>query len=458
MAAVPDAEFVGMSALPFGSLFEKFERRLTPEASEIEDDNILPRSLPYIGFFRHAPHQALHCQLDRLLQRRRYSAMAKGPFSDGTNDPEKPIMLSPVLPRTSPYVGFKRHAPPSPMLHFGAIGTPDFSPLSCAMEPLPTTLEENEEFEMPSSLIPLDLDVSLTPVAEPTTRECNAPGFLPQEVWEVILWSAIDVCDILTIASIAPGFLEAVKSPDVWCGRPVRISPSLVRGLAPQLCKWLTVWRRTSKLVLPRSSQLLAEVQRLDPCVPIEVMWRFDQNLKGNGVEVLNHGLAVRRIDDEELVVLGDAPLPKGRTPYLEVRLDERKEAAACSEDELNDFGLGVTACDPEEISELGAVADEVPRSWVVDFTQSSVVLSVNNNEAAKGYSISAYDLHKGDRIGLRVLPNAVEVYLNGVLCETLRPPPAECVPMGIDLFPVLDLYGRTVQISRTAAEEPLPP
>lgn len=39
--------------------------------------------------------------------------------------------------------------------------------------------------------------------------------------------------------------------------------------------------------------------------------------------------------------------------------------------DQINDFGFGVTASDPEELDELGAVADEVPRSWVVDFTQS---------------------------------------------------------------------------------------
>jgi hypothetical protein len=440
--------------MPFGSLFE---RQQTPERAEVEVDNILPRSLPYIGFLRHAPQQALHCQLDRLLQRRRNSTPVKVTdesidLTDGTTDPVKPIMMSPVLPRTSPYVGFKRHAPPSPMLCFGVKGLPAlpaFSPLPAAAFPFPSPLEEGEE-EFQMSLPSSEGDAVVT------TREY--PGRLPQEVWEAILWPAIEVCNVLVISSIARGFPEAVKSPDIWRGRSVRIDPPLVRGLAPYLSTWLPVWRHASKLVLPRSSQLLAEVRRLEPHVPIEVMWRFDQTLKGNGVEVVNHGLTVRRIDDEELVVLGDAPIPKSRAPYLEVCLDERGQAIDCSEDELlNDFGFGVTASAPQEIGELGAVADEVPRSWVVDFTQSSVVLSVNNNEAAKGCAVSAHDLHEGDRVGLRVLPHAVQVYLNGVLCETLSPAPEDCVPAGIDLYPVLDLYGRTVQISRTDAEEPVP-
>jgi len=208
---------------------------------------------------------------------------------------------------------------------------------------------------------------------------------------------------------------------------------------------------------VPRSSQLLAEVALRAPELPIEVAWRFDRHLKGDGVEVLLSGLAARRISDEELVVLGDAPLPcgPGRQPYLEVRLDERSEQGAADGDGLNDFGLGVTACDPEELREIGSVADEVPKSWVVDFTQSSVVLSVNNHNAAKGRGVSAAELRQGDRVGLRVMPDAIEVFVNGALRERLKPCPEERVPEGVSLFPVLDLYGLSTQISRTDADGP---
>jgi len=102
-------------------------------------------------------------------------------------------------------------------------------------------------------------------------------------------------------------------------------------------------------------------------------------------------------------------------------------------------------------------VADEVPRSWVVDFTAASVVLSVNNQEAAKGRCVTADDLREGDRVGLRLMPGLVEVYINGILREQLAPLPEDCVPIASGLFPVIDLYGRTVQVSRTDAEEPLP-
>mmetsp|Transcript_58391 Transcript_58391/g.125473 ORF Transcript_58391/g.125473 Transcript_58391/m.125473 type:complete len:512 (+) Transcript_58391:242-1777(+) len=456
--------------------------------SEKAQGSFLPRSLPHVGFMRHAP-QALKGELDRLLRRRSVEELDlscdKIVPSDTEPEPITEKGHPPVLPRESPYVGFQRHAPPSPMLCFEAIGA--------LPEVLPVLSEQWSDFQLLSDvelsaqqthgdtdalshfmLEPkLESEVWTTPelprVPE-LPRLLQLPqllqpkpwsmpqhlGCLPEEVWGKVLSDVVEVSSIGCLARIARGFPEALRSNDVWSGRPVAIPPGAVQKLAPRLGSWLPVWRGASKLILPRSSQLIAEVTRRVPDLPIEVAWRFDPHLKGDGVEVIDHGRVVRRIADEELVVLGDAPLPSapGRAPYFEVCLDERSDATG---DDLNDFGLGVTACDPEEIRELGAVADEIPRSWVVDFTQSSVVLSINNHEAAKGRSISTKDLREGDFVGLRMTPDAVELYINGVLCESLVPAFEEQLPEGNQLFPVLDLYGCTVQISRTDAEAPTP-
>eukprot|EP00435_Cladocopium_sp_Y103_P031724 s1027_g8.t1 len=207
--------------------------------------------------------------------------------------------------------------------------------------------------------------------------------------------------------------------------------------------------------VLPRSAQLLSQVAQRAPDLPVEVSWRFDRHLKGEGVQVLKHGCTVRRVAEEELVVLGDAALPseQGRCPYLEVHIDECGEGIG---DQINDFGFGVTACDPEEISELGSVADEVPRSWVVDFTQSMVCLSVNNREASQGKRLSAAALKEGCRVGLLVKPTTFEIYIDGILRDTLPVRVEDRVPSNTGLYPVLDLYGRTIEISKTEAEEPI--
>lgn len=237
----------------------------------------------------------------------------------------------------------------------------------------------------------------------------------------------------------------------------ITLPPSCLSGFAPQLDRWLAAWTLAKKVVLPGSKQLLTQISQRAPNLNIEVAWRFDKHLKGLGVEVICHGRSVRKIGEEELVVLGDAPLPcaADRLPYLEVRLDEMGEAL---EDNPNDFGFGVTASNPSDICDLGEVADEVPMSWVVDFTQSMVCLSVNNREAARGRRLCASDLKKGSRVGLLLKQDGVEVYIDGLLRETLTPKhPEERIPQGIGLYPVLDLYGRTIQISRTNAEEPVP-
>lgn len=407
----------------------------------------LPRSLPFVGFLRHAPpQQLLSGQLDRLLRRRAPPARDE---ADCNLEPE-PAGLAPekrappVLPRESPYVGFQRHAPPSPSLCFTA-----------AAAPLPALLKLPEAQLSAGSRTAKPLGVASAFCLEHPEAQRQWPGRLPEEVWTALLAFSVEVPSLGRLSRLSRGFPELLASQAVWAGRPVRVSPAVVPRLARRLDRWLRVWQACSKLTLPRSSQLLAEVHRRAPELQVEVAWRFDHHLKGDGVEVTRHGLTARRISDEELVVLGDSALPSGsgQAPFLEVRLDERGEAIG---DGLNDFGFGVTACDPEEIGDLGSVADEVPRSWVVDFTAASVVLSVNNHEAAKGRCVTSDDLRQGDRVGLRLAPGAVEVYINGILRERLAPATEDCVPVSGGLFPVIDLYGRTVQVSRTDAEEPM--
>jgi len=289
----------------------------------------------------------------------------------------------------------------------------------------------------------------------------GALGELPEEAFSIVLALVVDISRISCLSCVARGFSELLKSELVWANRRVEVPFRAIEGLAPVLSTWLPAWRLASSLVVPRSKQLLAELSQQMPELPIEVAWRFDSELKGAGVEVIKNGWSVRRVTDaeEEFVVLGDAPLLQtvsatGPAPYLEVILDDR--TASMENDLINDFGIGVTAQPPSDIRELGAVADEVPLSWVVDFTKSSVVLSVNNSEAAKGSGANGKHLHEGDRVGLRVTPaGTFEIFINGVFLEHLEPLPHECVPPGVNLFPVLDLYGCTAQLSRTNALQP---
>mmetsp|Transcript_8704 Transcript_8704/g.20714 ORF Transcript_8704/g.20714 Transcript_8704/m.20714 type:complete len:414 (+) Transcript_8704:214-1455(+) len=403
---------------------------------EVEDARtLLPRSSPFVGCLRHAPQQMLLGQLDRLLRRRAHGRISEIGCRDADSAAasEEELLSSPTaicsrdgkLPSSSPYVGFQRHAPPSsPVLSFSAASGSMLKP------------EVPEGLELPLS------------------KEC-LPGGLPEEIWVDVLRSVIDVQSLGALSRVNMAFSKVVESEDTWRDRVVRVPPSCLADLAPQLDRWLDAWRAARKLVLPRSTQLLNEVTHRAPLLPVEVSWRFDQHLKGGGVEVLKHGTAVRRVAEEELVVLGDAALLQkpGHWPYLEVHIDKCGEGIG---DSVNDFGFGVTACDPQEIEELGSVADEVPRSWVVDFTQSMVCLSINNQEAAVGKRLSASALKEGSYVGLLVKPTSFEIYIDGILQESLMI--EERVPDNIGLFPVLDLYGRTIEISKTDAEEPTKP
>lgn len=405
------------------------------------DEDILPRKLPLIGFLRHAPQQVLHGQLDRLLRRRNQPRAEE--IVDPSDEAEQKSQATSELPRASPYVGFQRHAPLSPTLNFSSL-----TPASCG-SPLSTFLDSQLDLDL------VDGDTCSWEEYEDDDKAPHTPGRLPDELWGTVLSYVAEVPSLCRLCRICRGFPEALKNENVWARRPIHIAPTALQGLAPHLGTWLPAWRCASRIVVPRSSQLLAELARRAPELPVQVAWRFDANLKGDGVEVLRSGLTARRIAEEELVVLGDASLRTGRgLPYFEVELEERCEESL---DVVNDLGLGVTACAPEEIRSLGSVADEVPRSWVVDFTQSSVVLSVDNREAAKGKRVSSKDLREGDRIGLRISSGNLEVYINGEMREVLEPTPADRVPDDIELFPILDLYGRTVQISRNDAEVPRP-
>lgn len=400
----------------------------------VEEGRLLPRGSPFVGCLRHAPKQALAGQLGRLLRRRAEAALQEQVLPEqceADSCQSASAESSEKLPPSSPYVGFQRHAPPSsPVLCFTGIGRGQ--PLLPPPLQLPGAIDEE-----------LDAFPAL-------------PGSLPEEVWTSVAALAVEVPTLAAFSRVSHSFSKVAASEAVWRGKVVSIAPCCVTGLAPQLVRWLQAWRACKKLVLPRSEQLLRQVQKRAPQLEVEVSWRFDQYLKGNGVEVVREGKSVRRVAEEELVVLGDAPLCRGkdRCPYLEVTLDKYGEGTG---DNINDFGFGVTACAPEDIRELGAVADEVPCSWVVDFTQSMVCLSINNREAgATGKHLSALDLKQGVRIGLLVKPKEFEVYLDGVLRDVLPVKVAEeRVPPEAGLYPVLDLYGRAIEVSKSDAEGP---
>jgi hypothetical protein len=332
-----------------------------------------------------------------------------------------------ILPRGSPYVGYQRHAPPSPELHFTEMeckGVRRFK--------LDTLTEEGEECES-----------------------------FPMELWVYVLSLCAEVRALAKLSSLASCFADAVRLPEVWRGQRVRVGPQAVELFAPKLNAWLPTWSGVSALLLPNSRQLLEEVSRQLPGFPVEVAWRFEPQHTGEGIEVKQNGAAVRRVADAELVALGGSPVttPAGAPIYIEVRIDARRGPDVTGHDELNDMGIGFTACCPNDIEEIGAVAAEIPMSWVVDFASSFVLLTVNNNEVDKKYGVSSADLEEGNTVGLRS-PRAglIEVYINGKLRETFNLPAEECVPQGVPIYPLFDLYGKTEQISCTGAEEPVPP
>lgn len=447
---------------------------VAPGASS--SDSILPRQSPLVGFLRHSPAQAGklvgYRHFDQLRQWRSHQDMPTANDIDVGTARLKTQALK--LPMKSPYVGSHRHAPPSPVLAFSRFAlppsllhfdgsdekeSPAASPLmpSSGRPPFEASFfgSECEEVFATEGFAGLTEGTSSRPAS------AEVLGRLPETAWCLIFSLVADLPRIACLSRVARGFSSLLQSELVWANRAVHIPPAVIEGLAPVLGTWLPAWRLAAKLIIPRSAQLIEELTLQTPHLPIELAWRFDSELKGDGVRVVNHGRSVQRLDgaEEELVVIGDAPLTKtvgsSVAPYLEVTLDDRSTVV---HDMLNDFGIGVTQRPPSNVGELGTVADEVPLSWVVDFTQFSVVLSINNKEAAKGVNARGDDLKEGDRVGLRVTPaGSFEIFINGTLREHLTPPADEGVPRGVELYPVLDLYGCTAQISRTDAETPEP-
>mmetsp|Transcript_122361 Transcript_122361/g.305411 ORF Transcript_122361/g.305411 Transcript_122361/m.305411 type:complete len:432 (+) Transcript_122361:224-1519(+) len=413
-----------------------------PTLPDMEGD-ILPRDLPFVGFWRHAPPTPQQTE-GELEQKRQFKGEpdalppAEGSGRAAATKRSQETLLK--LLRESPYVGFCRHAPPTPTLRFCRDAE---APFAGGAPPPLELLPEAEE---------------ATPwEAASDARSQLLPGSLPEIIWTEILSQVVEPCAIHHLARVASCFPMLLADQVTWQGLKIVLGPGCVAGLAPVLHKWLLSWERASKLVVPRSTQLQAEISRLAPHLEVEVQWRFSTHAKGQGLEVIQGGAAVRRVDEEQVVVLGDAPLVvgAGRAPYIEVQIEAFEEELAG--DGVNDFGIGLTACDPETLEELGDVAAEVPSSWVVDFTASMVCLSINNCEEGKGHGASSGGLRIGDRVGVRISQedHALEVFINGSLKDRLHPPARKRVPRGASLFPVLDLYGHVSQLSRTQAEGP---
>uniref|UniRef100_A0A7S1FE60 NHR domain-containing protein n=1 Tax=Noctiluca scintillans TaxID=2966 RepID=A0A7S1FE60_NOCSC len=411
----------------------------TPPAFRgLGEDFLLPRKSPHLGFMRHAPSQELN-ELEKESDLFRLDGGSSSSILDDIPSLQEGCRRDLTSATQREVRG--RLA----MWRCMSCRGRDVSDISSALAVSATLASLDLEVELPPAQIPDD------EIDDPMDAENLWHSFpeVPEEIWTMVLSHVVDLRSWATLSHISRGFASLVKAETTWCGRVVRIEPGMIHGIAPRLCSLLPVWRRAKKLVLPRDPAVMHEIAWRAPTLPLEVAWRFDSELKGAGVQVIQSGNAVRRTGDDDLVVFGDAPLPTtdGQDPYFEVCLDERTEL-----EEINDFGIGVTACDPCDLAVIGSVADEVPRSWVVDFTVASVILNVNNVNSARGTRARAELLQQGDRVGVRVTKDgALEVFVNGILLEHLAPATSsERVPPGIPLYPVVDLYGSPLQMSRT--------
>lgn len=452
---------------------------------------MLPKSSPYVGHYRHAPPSPVHAELAERLQ----NLLSRSRKTQDTNG-MRPLSL---LPRDSPFVGTKRHAPQSPKMS-NVLGPRCTSPLACtagSMSPtvtlspiclgpaaLPTEralaandgplglfflddnlpdLDDDEEEEECFCLRPLFAELyqeeefssfqpfpSLTRCIKSKKSLVSIDSCLPHTTLCQVLKSAMTTKLLGSVLSVNHAFADAAKSPLTWQGIPVSLPPS-----APlyeeEITNLLGAWTQAKKIVMPRCSDLFAEVLDVCPDVPTEIAWRFDPSLKGSGVQVRDHGKTACKINEDKVVVLGDAPV---RNSYFEIVLDERDDDTDW--DNPNDFGLGVTSSRTKagEHMKKVEVAGEVPHSWVVDFSKRSIFLVINNEHAAQYDMFGAEDISKGDRVGLFLEPNAIYVYVNGIQEACLQVP--EHAKIDGILYPVFDLYGRTKRMTRSVASHPL--
>lgn len=449
--------------------------------SRCASPQVLPKSSPYVGHYRHAPPSPVPSELAERLQK----LLSRNRKTQDTKDAPRPLAL---LPKSSPFVGTQRHAPQSPTgamspitlepVAFptdGAFFDNDDGPLGLfflddsMMDPddvededetfcLRPILDDHEEEFMLEPFPTLGLKKKSAPILNTmknsTMKKKSAicgDTYLPHTTLCQVLNNVATAKMLGSLICVSHTFEEAVRSPQTWQGLVISLPPEILNYSAT-IEKQVAMWSEAKKIVIPRCSSLFLELSHTCPEVLVENAWRFDQRLKGSGVTVKNYGKTACRTDSDKVVVLGDAPV---RKRYFEIILDERDDDMGW--ENPNDFGLGVTSSQRKAREQMKSVevAGEIPHSWVVDFSKSSIFLVINNEQAAQYDLFGAQDIRKGDRVGLLLEPHWIRVYVNGIQEASLKVPDHAPIEEGI-LYPVFDLYGRTKQMTYTMASGPV--
>jgi len=287
-------------------------------------------------------------------------------------------------------------------------------------------------------------------LCKPSKSTVSMDQCLPHTTLCQILKTTMTTKMLGSVLCVSQAFADAAKSPLTWQGIPVSLPPSAVL-YADEIANLCSMWMQASKIVMPRCSELFADLMDTCPDVPIQIAWRFDERLKGSGIVVKNNGTTACKANEDKVVVLGDAPI---RNSYFEILIDERNDDLSWK-NAPNDFGLGVTTSRAQAKDQMNKVdvAGELPHSWVIDFSKSSIFLVINNDHAAEYDMFGAEDIRKGDRVGLLVEPQAIRVYVNGNQEASLKVPENAAIE-GL-LYPVFDLHGRTTQMTRSVASRP---
>lgn len=328
------------------------------------------------------------------------------------------------------------------------------------------------------------------------------PGDLPEDLWQRVLAMTITEPsggqrgpgEVRKIAAVCRALNHLLHLPESWEGLAVTLGAVAPESVETIMKKWGHVWSRVAVARLPSvlaEGSLGAMLKREG--VVVEKIWSFQQpddqpsyeRQTSGGVRVQPGGASAEKLtkkelkkqqeeagaetndeEDTRLVVIGDCPLLKD---YFELRIEARASDSDdetaddyAIDDEVNDMGIGFTTCSPEEIRENQddedqppyLVADEVPNSWVLDFSKSCVMLSVNNENMpvisetpGGGFDM----LKKGTVVGVGVTEDrmGVTLFLNKKEMITLRvDEPSKKIPDDVPLYPVFDLYGRTLKVT----------
>eukprot|EP00746_Dinoflagellata_sp_MGD_P015923 gnl/MRDRNA2_/MRDRNA2_135622_c0_seq1.p1 gnl/MRDRNA2_/MRDRNA2_135622_c0~~gnl/MRDRNA2_/MRDRNA2_135622_c0_seq1.p1 ORF type:complete len:476 (+),score=85.62 gnl/MRDRNA2_/MRDRNA2_135622_c0_seq1:83-1510(+) len=454
----------------------------------------LPKSSPYVGLYRHAPPSPVHSELAEKLQ----NITSK---QNKVVDAKTARLLSP-LPRDSPFIGTHRHAPPSPrsnisppsplslgpaalpldaalpqndaalglfFLDESMLDTQDEEEVCFCLRPLCAEIDQEEQEYMPSKPFPslflqsspprskdicCDDDASHlqanTSFLKAQQATVSIDKYLPHATLCHTLNNIMTTSNFGSICLVSHSFADVAKSVLTWHRLPVSLPPS-ADMYREDIAKQCSMWVQAKKIEMPRCSDLYAELLDVCPDVPLEILWRFNRRLSGSGIAVKNHGQTVCKTGENKVVMLADAPVQKS---YFEVILDEIDHDV--SWENPNDFGLGVTSSLVTARKQMHCydVADEVPNSWVVDFSRSSVFLVINNEQVAHYEFYGSVNLVKGDRVGLMLEPHAISVYVNDIQEVCLKVP--ESAPVQGILYPIFDLHGRTKQMTRSHVVHPL--